>query len=108
MIQINTKIIIKEKSPQQKFDLLSSLNQERYIQWHPTDHKNFKIIKQTKNLIGTIIYFDEVVEGIRVKGKWELIEVKRDFPILFEVKMKAKTFYPIYLHLSGKKIKSDT
>ena len=108
MIQIITKIIVKEKSPQQVFDWLHKLDQEKYLQWHPTAHKNFKLIKEAENLIGSVIYFDEIFEGIRVKGKWEFVEVKRNLPISFEAKMKAKIFYPVYLHLSGQKINSDT
>jgi len=108
MIQITTRIIIKGKSPQEIFDWIRNLNQERYLQWHPTAHKNFKLIKETENLIGSIIYFDEIFEGIRIKKKWEFVEVERNLPISFEGKMKAKTFYPIYLHLSGKKVNSDT
>jgi hypothetical protein len=33
----------------------------------------------------------------------EVIEVKLDLPISFEVRTKAKVPYPIYLNLSGKR-----
>jgi hypothetical protein len=108
MIQIITKIIVEGKSPQQIFDWMRTLNQEKYHQWHPVAHKDFKRIKETENLIGSVIYFDEIFEGIRVREKWEIIEVKRNLPISFEVGMKAKTFYPMYLYLSGKKTNKDT
>lgn len=107
MIQIITKIIVKGKSPQQIFDWLHNLNQERYLQWHPA-HKDYRLIRETKNLTGSIIYFDETFGGRRVNYKWELIKVKRNLPVLVEDKMKAKTLYPVYWHLSGEKINNDT
>jgi len=100
MIQITTDIIIKGKSPMQIFDWLSNLNQERYVQWHPNAHKDFKWIRKTKDFVGSIIYFNEVFDGYRVNCKWEILETKKDESNL----MKAKTFYPIYLRLSVKKI----
>jgi len=61
MIKIITKIIIKGKSPQQIFDFIWNLNQERYIQMEPTAHKDVKLIKETENRVGSIFYFDEIL-----------------------------------------------
>ncbi len=65
IIQIITRIIVKGKTPQQIFDWMSNLNQERCVQWHPNAHKDFKWIRKTKEFVGSIIYFDEVFDGVR-------------------------------------------
>lgn len=108
MIQIVTKIIVKGKSPQQIFDWMRNLNQEKYLQWHPIAHKTYRQSKETEDLIGSVIYFNEEIDSFRVDYEWEFVEVKKSLPISVEIKMKAKYFYPIYLNLSAKKVDIDT
>lgn len=104
MLEIITKIIIKGKSPQQIFDWMLNLNQERYLEWHPTAHKSYRRIKETENFVGSIIYFEETLGDFRVNYKWEVVDLKTDNLIL----MKAKIFYPVYLSLSFLATNKDT
>jgi hypothetical protein len=108
MIKVITKIIIKEKSPQQIFDFIWNLNQERYIQMEPTAHKDVKLIKETENRVGSIFYFDEILEGYRIRMKLEIVEFEDNLPDSIRAKTKAKTLYPIYFSLPIKKIGNDT
>ncbi|MCL0056730.1 hypothetical protein M1N50_00180 [Dehalococcoidia bacterium] len=107
MIKLTTKIIVKGKSPQQVLDFIWNLNQERYIQMEPTAHKDYKIIKETENRVASIFYFDETLEGFRIRNKLKVVEFKDNLPTSFQAKMKVKTLYPIHFSLSAKKINGD-
>ena len=52
--------------------------------------------KITENIVGSIIYFDELFEGHRVQGEWKVIELKENELIL----LKAMFFIPIYSQAS--------
>lgn len=93
MIEIITKIIVKGKSPQQIFDWINNLNQERYIQWHPAAHISCE--RPAKLKVGDTIWFKEILNGFKISYKWKIIELKADHSLL----MKARFFCPIYLQL---------
>lgn len=96
MITIVTKIFVNKKTPEQIYNWLLNLDYERYIQWHPTAHKDFKRIYINKNITGSIFYFDEFIGKLRVNYKWEIIKTKQN-KLIFT---KAKSVFPIYLLIS--------
>jgi len=98
-----TRISIKGKSASQVFDWLCSLNQERYLQWHPA-HKDYRLSKGPKGFVGNIIYFDEQIDGFRINWEWKVVDLRENELIL----MKARYFYPICLSLSLKEIRGNT
>jgi hypothetical protein len=43
-----TKIEVLGKKPKQIYGFMFSLDKAKYIAWHPTEHKDFKIIKKQR------------------------------------------------------------
>lgn len=103
MIKIVTRIVVNGKSSLQISRWLRTLNRDRYLQWHQ-DHKDYKRVKITRSFVGSVIYFEEVIEGFRIKFRWEVIELRKNELLV----MKACFFYPIYLQLSMKEINGNT
>ncbi len=95
MTNLITKIEILGKKPSQISDFMLSLNKEKYLNWHP-EHKDFAIIKQTENILGTVFYFHEKMDKLTVKYKWEVVEFTQNHKVV----MKAKYFIPVYLILT--------
>ena len=98
-----TKIEILGKKPNQIFDFMLSLNKEKYLNWHP-EHKDFAVINQTENKIGTVFYFYEKMDKLTVKYKWEVVEFTQNHKVV----MKAKYFIPIYLTLTFDETENGT
>ena len=90
-----TKIEVLGKNPKQIYDFMFSLDKAKYIAWHPTEHKDFKVIKVTKELLGSVFFYSEKIDNITVKYKWEVIELVENHKIV----MKARYFIPLYLTL---------
>lgn len=90
-----TKIEVVGKSPSQIYNFMFSLNKEKYIAWHQTVHKDFSIVKQTKDTVGSIFFFYEKMDNLTVKYKWKVVEIIANQKIV----MKANYFIPIYLTL---------
>ena len=98
-----TKIEILGKKPNQIFDFMLSLNKEKYLNWHP-EHKDFAVINQTENKLGTVFYFHEKMDKLTVKYKWEVVEFTQNHKVV----MKAKYFIPIYLTLTFDETENGT
>ena len=41
-----TKIEVLNKEPNKIYNFMFELDKQKYIAWHPTEHKDFKVIKQ--------------------------------------------------------------
>jgi hypothetical protein len=91
-----TKIEILGKNPKQIYDFMFSLDKAKYIAWHPTEHKDFKIIKETKDTVGSVFFFNEKMDKLKVKYNWEVVELIENHRIV----MKAQYFIPLYLILT--------
>lgn len=89
-----TEITIRGKSPKEIYDFMFSLTQKKYILWHP-EHQEFKVIKTTAEITGSIFYFKEIINGFKIQYNWEVVQVMKNHKIL----MRAKYFYPISLEL---------
>lgn len=94
---------MKGKSPGQISDWLVNLSNERYLQWHPA-HRDFRYIRKTENFIGSLIYFDEIFEGVKIKNRWKVLEFKKDESIL----LRAGAILPIHLRLSAEERDENT
>ncbi|RLB05604.1 MAG: hypothetical protein DRG50_06995 [Deltaproteobacteria bacterium] len=103
MISIVTKIRVKGKTPTQISDWLVNLDHDRYLSWHPA-HKDFRHIRKTENFVGSVIFFDEIINDVRMKGTWEVLEFQNGESVL----LKARAIFPAYMRLSAKKIGEDT
>ncbi len=101
-IQI-TKIEVIGKTPTQIYNFMFGLNKTKYTTWHP-EHEDFKIVKQTKDTIGTVFFFHEQLNKLKVKYKWEVMEITQNRKIV----MKAKYFIPIVLTLTFNQIPTGT
>ena len=99
-----TKIEVLGKKPQQLYDFMFTLDKAKYIAWHPKEHKDFRIVKQTKDTIGSIFFFDEKMDKLKVKYNWEVMELVENRKIV----MKAKYFIPIYLTLNFEETANGT
>jgi hypothetical protein len=91
-----TKVAVLGKTPSQIYDFMFGLDKEKYIAWHPQEHKDFKIIKQTTDIVGSIFFFHEQMDKLKVKYRWEVLEITKNHKIV----MKAQYFIPIYLILT--------
>ena len=67
-IEVTSRIVVKGVSPDQISQFFLSLDDERYRQWHPGHHLEFKTIHQPEGgeIVGTISYFKERFEDGRV------------------------------------------
>jgi hypothetical protein len=90
-----TTIEILGKKPEQVYDFMFSLDKAKYIAWHPTEHKDFSVIKETKDTLGSVFFFDEKMDKLRVAYNWEVVELVKNHKIV----MKAHYFIPLYLVL---------
>jgi hypothetical protein len=104
-IFLTTEIIVLGKTPTQIFAFFFDLDKEKYIKWHKKDHIDYKIIKETSDIVGSVFYYDEDIGGkIRIKYNWELMEMETDKMLL----MKAQFIIPIYLLLTCDKTGNGT
>jgi hypothetical protein len=99
-----TKIEILGKSPKQIYDFMFGLDKEKYIAWHPKEHKDFKIISATEAIVGSVFFFHEEMDQLKVKYSWTVVEIVEDHKIV----MKAQYFIPIYLILTLDKTPKGT
>jgi hypothetical protein len=99
-----TKIEILGKEPKQIYDFMFSLDKAKYISWHPTEHIDYRIVKETKDILGSVFLFHEKMDKVTVKYKWELIELVENHKIV----MKAQYFIPLYLILIFDKTPNGT
>ena len=58
MQNFTTKIEVLGKSPKQIYDFMFQLDNEKYKAWH-NEHRDFRIIKQTADTLGSVFFFDE-------------------------------------------------
>jgi hypothetical protein len=99
-----TEIEILGKEPKQIYDFMFSLDKAKYISWHPTEHIDYRIVKETKDILGSVFFFHEKMDNVTVKYNWELIELVENHKIV----MKAQYFIPIYLILIFDKTPNGT
>jgi hypothetical protein len=99
-----TQIEIFGKEPKQIYDFMFSLDKAKYISWHPTEHIDYRIVKETKDILGSVFLFHEKMDKVTVKYKWELIELVENHKIV----MKAQYFIPICLILIFDKTPNGT
>lgn len=95
MITFTTTVEVNGKSPDQIYDWILNLDNDKYKRWHPA-HKEWKTIKRTPNEIGSIVYLDEQFNHFRLKLTGELVEVKPNRFLLY----KYKSLIPGYLSLA--------
>lgn len=105
MMTFTTTVEVAGKTPEQIYDWILNLDNEKYKQWHP-GHKEWKTIKRTSNEIGSIVYLDERFDHIRLKFTGEVIEAKLNSFLLY--KLKSPIPIPGYLSLSFKPTKTGT
>lgn len=75
-IKVTIHIKLKEVTPLQVYDFLVNLNQERFQQFHPKDHKEYKVLyRPSKGVVGTIIFLKEEYEnGYVLSAKAKITE----------------------------------
>ncbi len=98
-----TKIEVLGKTPSQIYDFMLNIDKEKYLAWHP-EHRDFKIIKQTKDTVGSLFFFHEQIDNLKVKYRWEVTKIDKNHKIV----MKAQYFIPIYLVLTLDKTPKGT
>lgn len=97
MITFTTIIEITGKSPNQIYDWILNLDNDKYKRWHPA-HKEWKTIKRTPNEIGSIIYLDEQFNHFRIKLTGELVDLAPNRFLFY--KGRNNLLIPGYLSLS--------
>ena len=99
-----TEIIVHGISPKQIYDFMFSLTNEKYLQWH-REHKEFKVIKETKDTIGSVFYFNEVINDFKIDYDWKVVSVERNKKIIMKA---SKYLIPIYLEITLKEEGNNT
>lgn len=97
MITFTTTIEVSGKAPDQIYDWILNLDNDKYKRWH-TAHKEWKTIKRTSNEIGSIVYLDEQFNHFRLKLTGELVELTPNRFLFY--KGKGNLFIPGYLSLT--------
>jgi hypothetical protein len=96
-IVATTKILVNGILPNKIYEFMLNLDKEKFIQWHPIDHIDFQLIKQSTKIKGNIFYFHELIGGkFKLENKWEIIDFIKDEMLL----MKAKIIIPVFLKLT--------
>ena len=90
-----TKIEVLGKTPKQIYDFMFVLDKAKYISWHPKEHKDFRIVKETEGIIGSVFFYHEQMDNLTVKYNWEVMELVENHKIV----MKAHFFIPVFLTL---------
>jgi hypothetical protein len=90
-----TTIEVLGKKPHQIYDFMFGLDRVKYVNWH-SEHKDFRIVKETKDTIGSVFFFHEKMGNLTVKYNWEIIKLLPNKAIV----MKAQYFIPVYLVLT--------
>jgi uncharacterized protein YndB with AHSA1/START domain len=68
-IELTSRIKLKGVSPDQVYQFMTSLDDERYRQWHPEHHLQWKVLHRPKDeTVGSIYYFKERFEDGEVLG----------------------------------------
>ena len=68
-MELTSRIKVKGVSPDQVYQFMTSLDDERYRQWHPEHHLQWKVLHQPKDeTVGSIYYFKERFEDGQVLG----------------------------------------
>jgi uncharacterized protein YndB with AHSA1/START domain len=68
-IELTSRIKVKGVSPDQVYQFMISLDDERYRQWHPEHHLQWKVVHRPKDeTVGSIYYFRERFEDGEVLG----------------------------------------
>ena len=66
-VELTSRITVKGVSPDQVYQFLLSLDNDRYRQWHPGHHLQFRVVHQPKDeTVGSVYYFKERFEDGRV------------------------------------------
>lgn len=70
MITHTVSIDLPTVAPDQVWTWLLDMNPTKYRQWH-SDHINFRVQKITKDILGSVLFFDECIGGeFRIRFKW--------------------------------------
>lgn len=104
MIEIDTKVLIRKKSPDKVFKFLLLLDANQYRAMSPTAHKDFKIIKPVQSITGSIYYFHEVIGKLDLHHKWLVTDAKENARII----QKAQTSIPITIEIYLEKVSEGT
>jgi uncharacterized protein YndB with AHSA1/START domain len=68
-IELTSRMKVKGVSPEQVYQFMISLDDERYRQWHPEHHLQWKVVHRPKDeTVGSIYYFKERFEDGQVLG----------------------------------------
>lgn len=74
-VETITQLRVHNQSPEKIYQFLLTLTPEKYLQWHP-DHREFKVIKSTKEITGSIFYFREEINGFKSEHEWKVIALQ--------------------------------
>jgi uncharacterized protein YndB with AHSA1/START domain len=68
-IELTSRIKVKGVSPDQVYQFMTSLDDERYRQWHSEHHLQWTVVHRPKDeTVGSIYYFKERFEDGQVLG----------------------------------------
>jgi hypothetical protein len=95
LLTFTTGVHLAGVTPEAVFAFMVSLDAETYRRWHP-EHRDFAVRRGALDRSGSVMYFDENLGSIRLRGDWTTVEVTANKRVLF----KARRLFPVYLELS--------
>ena len=95
MIEHVVDIPLVNVTPQKIWNWLSTMNDEKYREWHH-DHRYYKILHPVKKSVGMKVRFVEVLEGsYKIDLAWEVIQSIPPRHVIF----RAIVPFPVRLEL---------
>jgi hypothetical protein len=82
-IESNTAVTVHNKTPEQIYNFLITLNPEKYLKWHP-EHTEFKAVRINPEVTGSIFYFNDLINGEKVENNWTVIEAVKSKKLLMQ------------------------
>lgn len=99
-----TEVTVLNITPKQIYDFMFSLTQEKYLKWHP-EHREFRIVALTPEIVGSIFYFNDDINGSTVENSWKVISLETNKKIV----MKASQYgVSLIIEIILKEVGSNT
>jgi len=90
---------VKDLRPREIHRWLREMDNKRFKQWHPA-HREYRVVRETPNYVGSRFYFREIVDGFEISGTWEVVYAEPPDTLIFK-----RRWQPVYwlLILTGTK-----
>lgn len=97
MISMTTRVSVREASAEQIADFMINCDDEQYHSWWPEAHFRFHTVTRFPGVVGSLVYYDEMVGKRRLRFQAVITEFESGKRIVWQ--MKALVKLPAWLSL---------